>query len=176
MPGAGASPGAPQAAAWGRALAGLIFRPGRFYEDLQASGGWGRALVFLLASGALFSALASPGLMQGRPVFSLIYFVNAVMMPLVTALLLYGGSLVLCKGAYTLGGLCRITAYANVTLLAAWIPGLAGVAGIWRFYLIGVGLVKAGRVAAWRAALLLAAAAGVLLLLIGLARPVLTGA
>ena len=113
---------------------------------------------------------------QGRPLLSLIYFVNAVMMPVVTALLLYGASLVLCKGAYSLGGLCRITAFANVTLLAAWIPGLAGIAGIWRFYLIGVGLVKTGRVAAWRAALLLASAAAALLLLIGLVQPVLTGA
>ena len=77
------------------------------------------------------------------------------------------------KRTFTYQALFGITAYANVTLLAAWIPGLAWMAGLWKFYLIGLGLVKVGRIKASDAVICLLAAAAVMLLLISFAQPIL---
>lgn len=67
-------------------------------------------------------------------------------MPFITAFILYLVAMLLCKNLFTYNTLFGITAYANIILLFSWIPGVAGPAQILKFCLIGLGMVKIGRI------------------------------
>ena len=67
-----------------------------------------------------------------------------MLVPVIVAAVLFCVSKFLCRQAPVLRTLFRISAYANVTYLIAWVPGISWLAGLWRFYLIGVGLVHLG--------------------------------
>lgn len=151
----------------------LTFRPGDFYEETPRADDPGFALLFLVLCSLLYSALASIFSMENNMVFAAIFFLNAVITPFVLALILYMINLVLCRGVFKYKTLLCLTAYANVTLLLAWIPGLSWITGLWKFYLIGVGMVKAGQVKGAKAFLVLLITAAVLILLLQLMQPVI---
>jgi hypothetical protein len=156
-----------------RAISKMILSPGTFYETLPRRGGYGAALLFLLACGAVFSLFANLYSGEHKIVYFLIYFLNAVFMPFVTAFILYLVSLLICKEAFPYQTLFRITAYANVTLLASWIQGLSWMLGIYNLYLIGLGMVKVGRITARRAFCALLAGLAILLLVIRFLQPMI---
>ena len=149
----------------------LLFHPGTFYKGLSMDRGFGAALGFLVSSSILFGSLASVFIPQKRWLFGAIFSLNAITMPPIMALILFLVALVGCKNIFTYRVLFGITAYSNITLILAWIPGLSWVAGLWRFYLIGLGMVKLGRISALNAFILVAVTAAVLLLFIYLVQP-----
>lgn len=95
-------------------------------------------------------------------------------MPFIAAFILYFVTILFCKDVFSYNKLFGITAYANVTLLISWIPGLAGPTEILKFFLIGLGMVKVGRISSLRAFMCLVACAAILLLLIHFVQPILS--
>ena len=87
------------------------------------------------------------------------------------AVVLYLASSVLCRNRFTFQTIFGITAYASVTLLVSWVPGMALFAGLWRFYLIGLGLFKAGGLSVWKAFALILVTAAILLVVIQWLQP-----
>ena len=156
-----------------RTVSALVFRPGRFYAELPGDQGYMPPLVFLFACCLLYSGLASIFMVEQKALFTLIVFINAFLTPFITAFVLYIVGILLCRHTFTYRILFAISAYAGVTLTFAWIPGLGWVTGIWKFYLIGLGMAKAGRLSGLRVLACLALAASVLLLLIQFLQPVL---
>ncbi|UCF85883.1 MAG: YIP1 family protein [Desulfobacteraceae bacterium] len=144
----------------------LLLHPGQFYEEMSKGKEYMGALPFLLSTCILFTLLAGFMMAQGKALIYLIFFLNAFLMPFIMAFILYLSTLVLCREVFTYQSLFRITAYANVTLLSAWIPGLSWVMGIWKFCLIGLGMVKVGRISGMKAFISLVATACIFVLLI----------
>ena len=154
-----------------RIMGKLLFHPGTFYEVLSTDIRFSAALGFLLSSSVFFGVLASLFIPQKRWLFGAIFSLNAITMPPIMALILFLVALVGCKNIFTYRVLFGITAYSNITLVLAWIPGLSWAAGLWRFYLIGLGMVKLGRISALNAFITVAVTASILLLFIYLMQP-----
>jgi len=151
----------------------LLLRPARFYERLSRDRGYGPALGFLFFSSILFSILASIFILQKRALFGLIFFINAFTMPPIMALILFLVTLLGCKNVFYYRILFGITAYSNITLILAWIPGLSWVAGLWKFYLIGLGMVKLGEISSLKAFMVVAVTAAILFSLIYFLQPIM---
>ena len=149
----------------------LLFHPGTFYEGLSTEKGFLAALSFLLSSSIFFGVLHSVFLPQKRLLFGAIFSLNAITMPPIMALILFLVALVGCKNVFTYRVLFGITAYSNITLLIAWIPGFSWLTGLWRFYLIGLGMVKLGNISPFKAVIIVAITAAVLLSFIYLLQP-----
>jgi hypothetical protein len=147
-------------------LKGMLIRPGDFFHRLPEESAIGRPTIFLFACCGVFSAIAALLTPEKKGLFAAIYFANAFLTPWIMAVVLYLTSAVLCRNRFTFQTIFAITAYASVTLLVSWIPESALLAGLWRFYLVGLGLVKAGRISTARAFALTLVTAAVLLLLI----------
>jgi len=101
---------------------------------------WGFLIASCLVSG-LFAMVFFAGM---DIVFATAYSVNGLLVPVMLAAILFCVGKLLCTQAPVFRTLFTISAYANVTLLIAWVPGVSWMAGLWRFYLIGVGLVRLG--------------------------------
>ena len=151
----------------------VAFHPGTFFEGIGRKLGYVDGLIFLVSCGIIYSILRTPFVMQNRLTFALIDFLNAFFMPFLFASILYLASLPLCKRVFTYQALFGITAYANVTILVAWIPGMSWLTGLWKFYLIGLGMVKVGRISNLRSFGMLMATAITLLGMIGLLQSIL---
>jgi hypothetical protein len=122
-------------------------------------------LTFLVLSALLYSLAASFFAREKQLVFLLIFFLNGSLMPFILAAMLNLVLQLLQVGiVYRLA--LGITAYANTALLFAWIPGMAPFAEIFRYYLIGVGIVKVTGLNGWKAFFVLLGMGGLLLLLI----------
>ena len=119
---------------------------GDFYEGLPRERAYTPPVVFLLICSILFTILSSMFVLEKRIFFALVFFLNAFSMPFITAFILYLITMLFCKNLFTYKTLFGITAYANIILLFSWIPGLAGPAQILKFCLIGLGMVKIGRI------------------------------
>ena len=150
----------------------LLLRPASFYDRASTDMGYGASLRFLFSSALLFGILASVFVLQKRMLFGTIFFVNALTMPPIMALILFLVTLIARKNGFTFRILFGITAFSNITLILAWIPGLSWVAGLWRFYLLGLGMVKLGKISGLKAFLYVAVTAAILLFIIYLLKPV----
>ncbi|UCB48904.1 MAG: YIP1 family protein [Deltaproteobacteria bacterium] len=155
-------------------LRALVLHPGRFFEDLSQRKIHTSSLVFLLFCSAFASIMAILFIPQKKAIFLVIFLLNGMLMAFVTAFILYLVTFFLCKDVFTYQSLFRITAYAQVTLLAAWVPGLSWPVGIWKFYLIGLGMVKVGTISAMKAFVSLLIMGGMFILLIQLSQPLLS--
>ncbi|MFH1490270.1 MAG: YIP1 family protein [Pseudomonadota bacterium] len=153
----------------------MLLAPGEFYRNLPEKHGMMDAFLFLLSCTMIFSILAAFFASEQKMLFALIYFSNAALMPVFMSLALYVAALFICKGVFAYGTLFRVATYANVTCLLAWIPGMAWATGIWSFYLMGLGMIKAGRIGKWHALSVILAGGGLMLLLIQIIYPVLGG-
>jgi hypothetical protein len=149
----------------------LLFHPGTFYKALSADKGFGTALGFLVSSSILFGFLASLFIPQRRLLYGTIFSLNAITMPPVMALILFFVTLIGSKKVFTYRILFGITAYSNITLILAWIPGLSWATGLWRFYLIGLGMVTWGNISPLKAFITVAVTAAVLLSFIYFLQP-----
>ncbi|MBN2034085.1 MAG: YIP1 family protein [Deltaproteobacteria bacterium] len=149
----------------------LLIRPGEFFEEMQAEGGLGPPLTFLAVCSAVSGVLSAVYSYQDPWITAFSRFANGFLTPFVLALLLYPVSALLCPNAFTFRSLLKISGYAQVTLLLSWIPGIGWAAGLWRFYLIGLGMVKMGRVTALRAASAILGAAAIFTVIFRIMQP-----
>lgn len=147
-------------------LKGVLLRPGAFFLKLPDDSSLGRPAIFLFACSGLYSVLAALFSPENKGLLAGVYFANAFLTPWIMAVVLYLASMVLCRNRFTFQTVFGIAAYASVTLLVSWIPGVALFAGIWRFYLVGLGLVRAGHISVARALVLILVTAAILLLVI----------
>ena len=152
-------------------LKGVLLRPGAFFQALPEEPSLRRPAIFLFACSGVFSAISAFLSPENKGLLAGIYFANAFLTPWIMAVVLYLASTVLCRNRFTFQTVFGITAYASVTLLVSWIPGTALFAGLWRFYLVGLGLVKAGRISFARALALILVTAAILLLVIRWLQP-----
>jgi hypothetical protein len=149
-----------------------MLHPGDFYEEWACRDGDASPLVFLFLCSILFAIPSSIFVVEKRTVFALMFFLNAFCMPFIAAFALYVVTFLFGKNAFSYNKLFGITAYANVTLLISWIPGLAGPSEILKFFLIGLGMVKVGRISRLKSLMCLVAAAALLILLVYCVQPV----
>jgi hypothetical protein len=147
-------------------LKGVLLRPGAFFQRLPEDSTLGRPAIFLLACSGVYSVIAALLSPENKGLLAGVYFANAFLTPWIMAVVLYLASMVLCRNRFTFQTVFGIAAYASVTLLVSWIPGVALFAGIWRFYLVGLGLVRAGHISVARALVLILVTAAILLLVI----------
>lgn len=146
--------------------AALILHPKKFYEELSEGKDFFSPLIFLLTVSLVFTALSTLFAERQHTLFALIFFINAFGTPFITAGFLYVITLVICRHTFTFRTLFVITAYAKITLLIAWIPGVLTVTEIFSFYLIGLGMVKQGRIGSVKAGFCLGTALIAILFLI----------
>jgi hypothetical protein len=143
----------------------ILIHPKVFYESMPAEKDQQAIITFLILRALLYSVAATFFARQQQLVFLFIFFLNGSLMPLILAGMLCLVLHILQAGVayrFALG----ITAYANTALLFAWIPGMAPFAEIFRYYLIGVGIVKVAGLGGWKAFFALLGMGGLLLLLI----------
>jgi hypothetical protein len=154
-----------------KSLKGVMLRPGAFFQRLPEDVTLLRSVFFLFACSAVFSAIAALLTPGANGPLAGIYIANAFLTPWIMAAVLYLASSVLCRNRFSFQTIFGITAYASVTLLVSWIPGMALFAGLWRFYLIGLGLVKAGGLSVWKAFALILITSAILLVFIQWLQP-----
>lgn len=121
----------------------LMVSPGHFFQEDLISIDSARALRFLIVS-SLFLTLAKACLLQQAFLrMSLITFVNAVVMPFLSVVIGYFfikrllGKKILFKRLFIVYALS-----SGLTMLIAWIPLFLWIAEPWKWYLIGLGLIR----------------------------------
>ncbi len=146
-----------------RDVINVLLKPGRFFEAMPDEKDQHAIVTFLFISALLYSFLSSLFVFEQQVMFLFLFFLNGFLMPLALAALLYLLLRLFKSPPAGFDMLLGITAYANAALLFAWIPGMAILVELFKYYLIGVGLVRVAHVSALRAFLLLLGAAIVLL-------------
>ena len=149
-----------------RVVYDILFHPGTFYERLPPQGGYASPIIFLFFCSTLHTICATICTNREKAIFGSLYFINAFFMPFITAFLAYLATLILCRHVFSYQTVFGITAYANGTLLLAWIPDISCVTGIWTYGLIGLGMAKVGPIKASTAFYIILITAGCLLLFI----------
>lgn len=124
----------------------LILRPQIFFKEMPGGKELFPPLMFLLVNSLVFTALSSFFAVRQQAFFAVVFFINAFCMPFIITGLLYVITFVLCRRAFTVQTLFAITAYAKVTLLLAWIPGISLITELYSFYLIYLGMITRGRI------------------------------
>jgi hypothetical protein len=126
--------------------------PGSFYSDLYENSDKYLPPAYFIIICAVVNAILSSLLLPGSTTYTIILlFLNVIGMPILIACLLYGISFAMFRGVFTFQILFHIAAYANVTYLFSWIPGITWFASLWNFYLMGIGLSKAGKISGLKA-------------------------
>lgn len=148
----------------------ILLKPGRFYEKMPASKNRKDYQFFLVITAIVYSLATILFLPGNRVAFLLMYLLNALAMPVITAGILFLLLRMLRPGIYKFELLFGIAAYANVVLLLAWIPGLAPWTELLKYFLIGVGLVKAGRITGLSAFLYIASTGAILVSILNFLR------
>jgi hypothetical protein len=151
----------------------LLIRPGDFFGNLTPDGELGPPITYMAVCSAVAALLAAFNAHHQPWAAAFLGFVNGFLTPFFLTLLLHGVTMAICRNAFTYRSLLKITAYAQVTLLFSWLPGIGWVAGLWRFYLIGLGMVRWGRIAPTKAASAILGAAAIFMVLYRVIRPML---
>jgi hypothetical protein len=143
----------------------ILINPKVFYETMSAEKDQQAIITFLGLTALLYSVAATFFAREKQLIFLFIFFLNGFLMPFIL-----GVMLCLVLNLLQVGIVYRlalgITAYANTALLFAWIPGMAPFAEIFRYYLIGVGIVKVTGLNGWKAFFVLLGMGALLVLLI----------
>ncbi len=121
----------------------LLRKPSVFFEKLPEKTGFAVPFRFLILSTLFFTAASLTIIHDQMLLSAAILCVNAVGMPFIAAAFGFVGMSLVTGKAVTFSRLFAVYAYSwGVTMLISWIPLLMWVAEPWKWYLIGVGLVK----------------------------------
>ena len=143
----------------------VLIHPKAFFESMPVEKDQQAIIIFLVLSALFYSVAATFFAREQQIIFLFMFFLNGLLMPFILAAMLCLVLHLLQSGIdYRLA--LGITAYANTALLFAWIPGMAPFAEIFRYYLIGVGIVKVTGLSGWKAFFVLLGMGALLLLLI----------
>ena len=153
----------------------IVLHPRDFYETMTGEKDQRAAVIFLCICAGIYSIAATFFALENHATYFFLMLANGMLYPVVTAASLH---LVLWASGSTKSGFSttfRIVAYANVVLLLAWIPGLAPFAEIFKYYLVGMGLIKTVEISWIKAVAVILGTLGILLLFLHLARIFITG-
>lgn len=134
-----------------RDLPKLALNPRDFYRELKADRNYGKAISFLLCCSLIHGALTGLYAPERGIIVAGIAFLNTFLSPFLIAFLLYTVAAVLCRKAFSYNAMMLILAYAGVSYLVSWIPGMSWLAGLWRILLVGTGMVSLGGISRVRA-------------------------
>ncbi|MCF8110829.1 MAG: YIP1 family protein [Desulfobacteraceae bacterium] len=140
----------------------IITGPRGFFREYAVSGNTNMP-IFALATSSLFYACASLLTYTcPKPAVALvIFFVNAAGITLLTSVAGYLLVRIVFKTPVTFRQVFGIYAYASAAaLLVAWLPYLLLLAEVWRWWLIGVGLIIVCRLKPWQAFLVIGITVG----------------
>ena len=127
-------------------LSKIMKDPRVFFSENASETSWIRPATVLLMSSTFFAlASAVMGMPDSTWLMALILFVNAVGMVFITSGLGYMVSILSRKSVMSYQKIFGIYAYASGAILViAWMPFMLWISEIWRWWLIGVGLVNGG--------------------------------
>ena len=128
----------------------VLIHPRAFYDSMQVEKNQQSIYTFLILAALLYSVAATFFARDQQLIFLLTFFLHGSLMPFILAAILY---LIMLLFQVSIGyGLALgISAYANTALFFARIPGMAPFAEIFRYYLMGVGIVKVTVLSGWKA-------------------------
>ena len=161
----------------------VLLSPKAFYEGMKTDGGLRNPLLFLVCCVAIHTAIASLFVKQPVVLFNVVY---GILMPFVTAGVLFLILTRIFKAPGTFEAAFRVTAYAAATALLSWIPvafrtdvsaspgtlfSLIAWTGLfiefYRLYLIALGLSRTFSVTVSRAALAIVITAFIYVMTLG---------
>ena len=116
----------------------VIFFSRSFYEGMRNEGGMRNPCIFLVGCALIHTLFVGLTLKKGT-IIALSLF-NGLVMPFVTAWILYVIVTGLFKGSGTYEAAFRVTAYSAATALISWVPMGGFILEIYRLYLIALGL------------------------------------
>ena len=124
-------------------LSGVVKNPRSFFYENAAEVSWVKPTVILLVSSLIFTAASGiMGLPHSSVLMMLILFVNAFGMVIITSGLGYLVMALLRKSDAAYPKIFSIYAYASgAVLVVAWMPFMLWITEIWRWWLIGCGLI-----------------------------------
>ena len=127
-------------------LSMLLASPGSFFSVSLCRETPAGAFWFLLISGIVFTSLTLFMNPDSRvPLTAGILLLNALGMTLIASVVGYGVMVMTLGKRISFLRFFTIHAFASgVTLLAAWIPFFIIITEPWRWWLVGIGLIKAG--------------------------------
>jgi len=160
------------------ALAALLYSPRRFFEQLPLDMGLKRPAWYLMASSLVFAAASGAWSTAAAPMArSTIFWVNAVGMTLVSALLGHGLIYVVKGGAWTaFNRVFSVYAFSTgTTLLGAWVPWFVFVTEPWKWWLICIGMTRVCRLTIAQAAVVIGVSIGLIVFSVQLILGFLSG-
>jgi len=116
----------------------VIFFSRSFYKGMRSEGGMRNPCIFLAGCALVHTLFVGLTLKKGA-IIALSLF-NGLVMPFVTAWILYVIVTGLFKGSGTYEAAFRVTAYSAATALFSWVPMGGFILEIYRLYLIALGL------------------------------------
>jgi hypothetical protein len=127
---------------------GILLSPGRFYEGMNREGGLRNPFLFLTCCVLTHTLIVGLWLKNQSLIASNLLF--GLVLPFVTAGILFFFITRLFKGSGTYETAFRVNAYASAVALLSWIPIVGILLEFYRVYLIVVGLsstfsIKASR-------------------------------
>lgn len=129
----------------------ILLYPGQFYEAMPDVKQKREAVAFLCICVGIYSVAATLFAYENHFFYFLMFLANGLFIPIVTFAAMFLVLFLTGAGRTGYAAAMCIVAYAGVTLLFAWIPGMAPFVEIYKYYLVGLGLVKAGKMSLARA-------------------------
>jgi len=124
-------------------LTALWFSPGRFFADLPESQRFARPFAFLLVSSLIFAAANLLYLRERILLKAAILILNAVAMPFIASAFGYMVMTMIMGKRAAYVRLLSVYAFASgATLLLAWLPFSVWFVEIWKWALVGLGMVR----------------------------------
>ena len=148
---------------------GVLFSPGFFYERMKTEGGLRNPFLFLVCC-VLVRTLVVSLFVRDQAIIAF-NLINGILMPPVTAGILFLVITRLFKAAGSYEVAFRVNAYAAATALFSWIPLIGLFVQFYRFYLIAIGLSRTFSIRVSRAMLAVVIAVIIYILLLA---PVMT--
>jgi hypothetical protein len=131
---------------FGRVIFEIAFGPGDFYERAFKKPDFGSALLFLMIVSLIYTIGVSIFIPQYPLIKKAMFFLNPFIMPFILAFTFLVVSKLFWRKLFTYEILFIVMAYAHVVHILSWIPGMEWITGIWKYCLIGIGLMKCGNI------------------------------
>jgi hypothetical protein len=130
----------------------LIRKPTGFFQAIPAEIGFRKPFLFLLVSGLIHAALSLTQITEQRGLLAVIFFLNAVGMPVITAGLTFPLISMFTKTQGTFPRYFAIYAFSFGTfLLVSWMPSFLWFAETTKWIFVGIGMYRTLELKKWQA-------------------------
>jgi hypothetical protein len=139
-----------------RIMGQLLTRPRPFFSTLPFDLGVKQSMPMLVVSSAIYTAACLLSRMPSDPLtWGGVLFANALGMALITAVLGFGVILAARWKRVPFGPFFSIYALSNsAVLLVAWVPFIGLIAELFKWWLIGTGLIRSIGFRMWQTAII----------------------